>query len=1398
MNIQNGDMHYTMTLDNSQFEQSMRSSIGDVHLMQNAVLGLVQGMAALASVEGIKAFASKAFEMRTFFQDAEAAMKVFLKSDELAAEHLKELQSYAWYNVFDFTELVTASRQLQAFGTDVEDVIPVIDKLSNIAAATRTPLESLIEIYNKAKSVGSLDAMGVKSLGAMGVNVKETLKEMGEQADVTSISFSKLEKVINHLTDKEAGGMFAGLMDEQFNNLSSLKGALEDSLDTMFAHFGEDLQPTFEKILKNVQEFVAWIDDNRETLEKIAKTIITITGAYGIYKGALAAVMVAEKLKIKFSQALEMELALQRMEAEKAGIAMTALSEKEAAAAVRAKMTQTAMQGLNKALSTGVWTALIAVVIKLGVELNNFAKAQRRASDAASEAASNVTAEVEKERMEFNELVDTLELTEEGSDKYARTLDKLKKKYPELLEGMINERGILTDINLLREEGNRLLDDQIVKMTTSAKKQAALETAQDAFAESQKHIVESLKKSGLSEVEATKYANQLLRASQNVKYDKNNLYRISFLGVDSYVGRAKVSEGDTGWINVENILNEAFSKAGKKRFKEGVKDEIHAFANQYGQALEIIGTADDFERMMLEESTKQTGRPPKKEKASTIATNIHTLTKQINDLQKKSVQGLTETEKNTLKELQTELDNAKKEYKLLTGVEYDNIKKNADAAKKAARELSKIMKELADHEYDISVEAEQRRINNLEEGFEKEERQRQLNHQKNVANIERWGREEIEKYEEIDKKTWLAKHPKSNEEDFYRQYSGISPEDMYKVQSEMTRMREDEDARMVKENADTLKQMLANYGDYTEQQEQIDRKYVEDRKALEKQLTKDITEEQKQRIQDSITESKKMQSKESLELALGTVEATAYNSVVDKLRDVHKAYDVYFDDMAKAGATSAELTNILKEQEEAAGRFAQMTARADELVELINTAKKQGKDNGEMYDAWVAELQKLLRYLDELGVKLDKTTNRKRLKSWKEFKDSLTSSDFIEAGGQLGDVIANIGEAAENKAVAGFGQALSFAGDIGAKIASGDYLGAALSIITEIGNAIAEDIAKVNAFEKANEQAAQTANQINIDNLLGGENGIFGDNAVRQLANYLEAVDKAGKAINNLGLNATKNFKVLDRSAFANFFGGSDQYSSLGEFARKNGMDLLDAYGNINAQVLDLFKNTYEDLSDADKQWIDNAIAYTDQYAEAMEGLASYLQGIFGNTVDTIVDQIFEGSVDIHAITSELGKTMAKDLMQSLIMAAYFDDLEEKFKKILQDEGGMTESAMMQIYAMWSDRMAQFNEQLPMWEEMRDKWAQTLDFDTEAASIGAGTALASASQESIDLLNGQLNAMRTVQIRMDNRIGDILLEMRGFRGDVNTNHGETLQQLQQINTNTSERGLGRALGAYFG
>lgn len=244
------------------------------------------------------AFVKHTFQIRSQMQDIESSMRVFLGDAEKARKFVAELKDYAWFNMFEFSDLAQESSNLLAFGNDIESIIPILDKLSNIASATGRPLSEIVELYNKAKSMGKVDAHGLESWARQGVVIMDVLKEMGIHIDRSSVKFEHLEMVLNHVTSE--GGRFHGQMNERMQNLSASWGQLQDDLTNMFNEIGEKTQG----IMKGTIEMGSELIDNYEA---IGKTLGVLIATYGTYRASLIAIRAYEKASVNITYKAEIE-----------------------------------------------------------------------------------------------------------------------------------------------------------------------------------------------------------------------------------------------------------------------------------------------------------------------------------------------------------------------------------------------------------------------------------------------------------------------------------------------------------------------------------------------------------------------------------------------------------------------------------------------------------------------------------------------------------------------------------------------------------------------------------------------------------------------------------------------------------------------------------------------------------------------------------------------------------------------------------------------------------------------------------------------------------------------------------------------------------------------------------
>ncbi len=300
-----GALAFKSTLDNVDFdkniaelERRIRSAsnvaVTEGERMESAFKGVGTAIGAYFSFSAIQGFTSQIIKVRSEFQNTEASFRVFLGSAEKAKNFMDEIQGYAFNNVFEFKDLTKVSAQLLAYGHDVNSIIPIIDKLSNVAAGANVPLEQLASLYNKAKSQGKLMTDDIQQWQRAGVPVIQELAKtfnmaedaMWEMVTTGKIGFNEIDQVITKLTS--SGGMFAGMMTEKMKTLGDSVGLLQDSLTAMFNEIGEKNEDFLRSGILAVNSLV-------ENYEDVIRVLKSIAIAYGTYRAAVVLNTLATK-----------------------------------------------------------------------------------------------------------------------------------------------------------------------------------------------------------------------------------------------------------------------------------------------------------------------------------------------------------------------------------------------------------------------------------------------------------------------------------------------------------------------------------------------------------------------------------------------------------------------------------------------------------------------------------------------------------------------------------------------------------------------------------------------------------------------------------------------------------------------------------------------------------------------------------------------------------------------------------------------------------------------------------------------------------------------------------------------------------------------------------------------
>ena len=417
-------------------------------------IGAAAGIAF--SFQEAKAFVGKVVEMRSFFQDIESSMKVFLGNEKKAAEFTQQLKDYAYYNMFEFKDLADASQQMIAYGHDIDTIIPKLDQLSNIAVGTHGNLMDLVAIYNKAKSTGVVDAQGIQSWAVKGVVIKDVLKQMGEEASGTAVTFEQLNKVLDHVTGE--GGMFHDLQLEMMENISAEIGQFEDNFNAMLNEIGEKYQDTIISGIKIGSEII----DNYQTLAKYIQDAVV---AYGLYKTALMTANALDKARTVGLFALTT--------AEKVHYGALVLEEK-----AQALLNKTIMAN-PYVLATMAVAGLAFGIYKLATAEDAETAARRRANEQMDEFKGKL----EEQKSRITSYIQTVQDANATDYEKALAWENLSKEAPTLTNAYTQAEVAAMDFGDAQKHINDIMDEAEYSQTIQQVKQweAEVKKANDAL-----------------------------------------------------------------------------------------------------------------------------------------------------------------------------------------------------------------------------------------------------------------------------------------------------------------------------------------------------------------------------------------------------------------------------------------------------------------------------------------------------------------------------------------------------------------------------------------------------------------------------------------------------------------------------------------------------------------------------------------------------------------------------------------------------------------------------------------------------------------------------------------------------------------------------------------------------
>ena len=585
----------------------------------------------------------------------------------------------------------------------------------------------------------------------------------------------------------------------------------------------------------------------------------------------------------------------------------------------------------------------------------------------------------------------------------------------------------------------------------------------------------------------------------------------------------------------------------------------------------------------------------------------------------------------------------------------DQINKINELRKKKSNERIRLDTDLANQE-------EQAYINTLEDGIEKEKRQRELNNKIELQAIERDKEEYIRKITEAQKQIFEAEENAKAAKDKNYKKKTFDPSSVSVDTSMFDRMSEYTKQKQSNETADYYNNILTKYQDYTTKRLSVEKKYQSD---LEKLEAAGGTEAQKAELSYQREEALKAIDKEFAmrEVSFQTWANSITNMSLDELERLLTEAEQELARMENEGGVSGN---------ELAVQRAKVTATKNQIAnikskESTSPDKRSIKEWQELYKT----LSKVEREFEELGDTIGGTVGEIISAA-----GSISSSTL-----QMIDGIVTLANSSST-AMSGTAEAASTAiQNVEKASVILSIVGAALQVATKIVSLFKQDdgIAEYEKTKEIYDAYIETLDKV-IDKQLELADSLAGENA---LAAYKEAISliqlqndtarELGKAYLNSG--ASKGFLGIGSKASR----GKKEVENMSDegwtqAANVLGMSVKQFKDAMGGRMTGLFDLTEEQLVNLQKyapsfwaQLDDDTRNYATQIVDGveqiMEVLEQEMENATGISFESFSDDILESLYDVEKGAEDIADDIAEYMRKALIKAMYVKQYEPEMRK---------------------------------------------------------------------------------------------------------------------------------------
>lgn len=432
-----GEIAARVTLDTSQLDKDVQRATGkfrqisesaqeESNRMRDALLGVGKAMGIAFSAQQAIAFIRQVVSVRSEIQALEVSFRTLLGSQQASAELMRQMKEFAAATPLQLGDLAKGAQTMLGFNVNPDEIMPMLKAIGDISMGDAQKFQALTLSFSQMQSVGKLMGQdllqminaGFSPLAVMADKTGKSIGELKEEMSKGAISADMVKQAFIDATSE--GGQFFGMLSGQGDTVKGALAQLSGAFTDMFNGIGEQSEGLIKGSVKSLQ----WLVENYETLGKVLAGIIA---TYGTYKAVMMTVVALERLQV--------QLALAKMEG------MT----KQAALLDILKAKQLA---LNKAVTavTNPYVLLAMAIVgvtygiyKLATAETEAEKAQRKHNEAIEQGKKEID-DYKQAVGEYLEIVRDDTATQrqryEAYEKLAKLMPQLKGKSVEEISQM--------------------------------------------------------------------------------------------------------------------------------------------------------------------------------------------------------------------------------------------------------------------------------------------------------------------------------------------------------------------------------------------------------------------------------------------------------------------------------------------------------------------------------------------------------------------------------------------------------------------------------------------------------------------------------------------------------------------------------------------------------------------------------------------------------------------------------------------------------------------------------------------------------------------------------------------------------------------------------------------------